>query len=114
VARLLFDENLSESVAARIAPLVPDSEHVRRVLGVGVDDEHVWAYARSCGLTLVTLDEDFERLSVARGIPPKVVLLATHNARNAQLVALLVAKAPVIERFVADPESAVLILCTAD
>jgi hypothetical protein len=54
----------------------PDSSHVR-LLGLGgADDLTLWERARSEGEFLVTKDEDFLRLSMSRGFPPKVICLA--------------------------------------
>jgi len=39
--RLLLDENISESVAARIRNAFPDTEHVRRVVGTGATDRAI-------------------------------------------------------------------------
>lgn len=108
--RLLLDENLSESVLPRIAAAFPDSVHVRRILGEGATDEQVWVYARDRGLVLVTRDQDFERLSVARGAPPKVVWIDIHNARSSEVASLLLQRAPLLARFAADPDAAVLVL----
>lgn len=108
--RLLLDENLSESVAARVAAAFPESQHVRRSIGVGATDLAVWTYAKRHGLMLVTLDHDFEHLSVSLGAPPKVVLLEAHNARSSALAALMLARFDLIERFAADPDAAMLVL----
>ena len=107
---LLLDENLSESVAARVAAEFPDAEHVRRVLGAGASDQRVWEYAKARNHLLVTLDQDFERLSVSRGAPPKVVLIDAHNARTSAIAAALVERASLIRRFERDPEAAILVL----
>lgn len=107
---LLLDENLSESVAARIAAEFPNAEHVRRVLGTGVTDQRVWEYAKARDHMLVTLDKDFERLSVARGAPPKVILIDAHNARTAAIAAALIERASLIRSFQRDPEAAILVL----
>lgn len=107
---LLLDENLSESVAARVAAEFPNAEHVRRVLGAGATDQRVWEYAKSRDHLLVTLDHDFERLSVARGAPPKVVLIDARNASTAAIAAALIDRASLIRRFESDPEAAILVL----
>ena len=101
---LLLDENLSESVAARISAEFPGTEHVRRSLGNGASDPQVWEFAKARGHILVTLDQDFERLSVARGAPPKVILIDAHNAPNNGLAVLLVSRAALIRSFESDPE----------
>jgi predicted nuclease of predicted toxin-antitoxin system len=107
---LLLDENLSESVGARISSEFPGTEHVRRALGAGASDQQVWEFAKARGHILVTLDQDFERLSVARGAPPKVILIDAHNAKNSEIAALLASRAGLIRSFESDPEAAILVL----
>jgi hypothetical protein len=70
--RLLFDEQLSEELVSLLAFLFPDSLHVRLLEAGGVADPVIWQLARDHGCLLVTKDEDFHRLSVLRGAPPKV------------------------------------------
>ena len=63
--KLLFDANLSPRLVTRLADLFPDS------ISTGLDrfttDETIWNYARLNGLTIVTADADFLRLSIDRG-----------------------------------------------
>jgi predicted nuclease of predicted toxin-antitoxin system len=77
--RLLLDENLSESVLPAIADLYPESLHVRLLGAGGASDDIVWRLAKEHDCVLVTRDEDFLRLSIVRGAPPKVVWLALGN-----------------------------------
>lgn len=107
---ILFDENLSEAVPARLKDVFPNSLHFRRDLGIGTSDERVWEFTAQRGLTLVTRDEDYERMSSLRGAPPKAVWIAMHNPTNAEIAVLLRAKADAIVRFQADPHSALLVL----
>jgi predicted nuclease of predicted toxin-antitoxin system len=72
--RLLFDEQLSEELVSLLADLFPDSLHVRILGAGGAADPVIWQLARDHDCLLVTKDEDFHRLSVLRGAPPKVVL----------------------------------------
>jgi predicted nuclease of predicted toxin-antitoxin system len=108
--RLLLDENLSERLLPLILDRFPDSSHVR-LLGLGGgDDLVIWERARSDGALLVTKDEDFLRLSVTRGFPPKVICLAIGNAGNAATLALLLAHVEAIEAFSTHPEAGFLLL----
>lgn len=110
--RLILDENVSESVAVRIAPVFGAVLHARAVLGTGVSDDAIWGFARREKLVLVTRDGDFERMSMMYGPPPKVVWVGEHNIRNAKLAELLVARKPAIDRLVSDPVAAFLALRT--
>jgi predicted nuclease of predicted toxin-antitoxin system len=77
--RLLFDEQLSEELVALLADVFPGSLHVRVLGSGGAVDRAVWQLAMEHECVLVTKDEDFRRLSVLRGSPPKVVWLRVGN-----------------------------------
>lgn len=108
--RLLLDENLSETLLPRLPHAFEGSSHVRLKLGEGTPDRGVWDAAASGGFTIITLDSDFEAMSVLRGAPPKVIWLAIHNPSNARIAKLLASRADMILRFGADPEAALLAL----
>lgn len=110
--RLLFDENLSETLVAALASLYPESLHVR-LLGLGgASDLDLWSVAAREGCMLVTRDEDFIRLSILRGAPPKVVWIGLGNCSNKVIVELLRARRADIERFAAHEEATFLALGT--
>ena len=108
--RLLLDENLSERLLPLLIETFPESTHVRPVGLGGASDTEIWQWARLHGAILVTKDEDFLRLSVARGIPPKVVCLAIGNANNATTAMVLLQQAKAIEQFCLNPEAGFLLL----
>ncbi len=68
----------------------------------------MWAFALARGYVVVTKDEDFQRFSVARGFPPKVVWIRRGNASTDALVELLRLSADQIAAFVEDLEAAFL------
>src|SRR5205814_1458349 len=77
--KLLFDQMLSPKLVARLADLFPGSAHVDP-FGMGTaDDAVLWTFAKTHGFTIVSKDEDFNLLSVARGFPPKVIWLLLGN-----------------------------------
>jgi predicted nuclease of predicted toxin-antitoxin system len=82
-----------------------------RLLGLaGADDLAIWDRARLDGDLLVTKDEDFLRLSMSRGFPPKVICLAIGNAGNAATARLLLEHFDAIEAFSSHPEAGFLVL----
>ena len=97
--RLLFDEQLSEELVTALHDLFPDSLHVRLLGKGGAADSIIWQLAREYGCVLVTKDEDFHRLSVLRGAPPKVVWLRTGNCATADIVRLLRDRADELRKF---------------
>jgi predicted nuclease of predicted toxin-antitoxin system len=108
--KLLFDQNLSPKLVNRLADLFPASSHVQ---SVGLDcatDDQVWDHARINGFAIVTKDEDYNNLSVARGTPPKVIWLQLGNCTTTQVEAVFRARFVDIEAFEADPSVGTLVL----
>lgn len=110
VVRLLFDENLSVRIARVLVAEFPGSAHVSDLGLQGASDDAVWDAARTGGYVLVTKDEDFQRLSITRGAPPKVVWLRIGNCSTADAVRLLRLRRPEIERFVVHEDATILAL----
>lgn len=108
-SRLLLDENLSERLVPLIAETFSDGLHLRTMGLGGSPDAAVWKAARDTQATLVTKDEDFIRLSMDLGWPPKVVCLAIGNAPNSRTADLLLANAKIIRAFVAQQEAGFLL-----
>lgn len=108
--RLLFDENLSEALLGALADCFPDALHVRRLGAGGSPDTAIWRLALAHECLLVTRDEDFLRLSVLHGPPPKVVWVALGNCSNAEVAALLRTRALDIAAFAEQEEAGFLVL----
>ena len=86
--RLLFDQNLSYRLVARLSD-VYDSQHVRDVEMKEVPDTEVWNYARREGFTIVSKDADFHQRSLVFGFPPKVVWVKLGNCSTKSVEQLL-------------------------
>jgi predicted nuclease of predicted toxin-antitoxin system len=108
--RLLLDENLSESVLPAIADLYPESLHVRLLGFGGAPDDVVWRLAMEHDCVLVTRDEDFLRLSIVRGAPPKVVWLSVGNCSNQEVIRLLRTRHQDIQEFCSHEQATFLTL----
>ena len=102
--RLLFDEQLSEELVTAVRGLFPESLHVRLLGKGGARDPVVWQLAVEHGCVLVTKDEDFHRLSVLHGAPPKVVWLRLGNCATADIARLLRDHVDTLRRFEAQTE----------
>jgi len=108
--KLLFDENLSPSLAAAFQGGYPGSTHVDLV-GLGsASDDQVWRYARDNGFTIVTKDADYYERSLIDGYPPKVIWVRRGNAATVQIEAALREYREAIERLEADTGLAILIV----
>jgi predicted nuclease of predicted toxin-antitoxin system len=108
--KLLFDENLSGQLPRLLADLFPDSDSVLRLGLGGASDNAVWEHAKRFAFVLVTKDEDFQRLTVLRGPPPKVIWIRLGNCATADVARLLRFRVEQIHVFVADAEAAFLAL----
>lgn len=87
--KLLFDENLSARLALDLGDLYPESSHVINLGMGGAGDAAIWARAAAGGFVLVTKDEDFQRLSVLRGAPPKVIWIRLGNCATPDVIRLV-------------------------
>ncbi len=105
---LLFDQNLSWRLLARLAAEYPGAEQVVRSGLTGADDRAVWAYAAAKGLALVSKDKDFVELSARLGPPPKVIWLRIGNGPTSDVEDLLRQRHADVMKFLADPSLAVL------
>lgn len=108
--KLLFDENLSPSLALRLADLFPSSTHVRDVGLQAGDDPAVWEYARQNGFLIVSKDADMHDMSLLRGNPPKVIWLRLGNCSTTQVENLLRREFQAIATFDADDTASLLAL----
>jgi len=108
--RLLFDEQLSEALCEQLGDLFPNSLHVRTLAGVSLADQRVWALAIEHGCLLVTKDDDFHRLSVLRGAPPKVVWIRLGNCATSDIAQLLHRHYDAIQEFETQAEATFLAL----
>lgn len=108
--KLLFDQNLSPKLVARLADLFPDSSHVQSLGLECATDEQVWEHALLHGFAIVTKDEDFNNLSVVRGNPPKVMWLQLGNCSTVQVEAVFRARFADIEPFEKDDSVGTMVL----
>lgn len=93
-----------------LADLYPDSAHVLTVGLGGAPDEGIWHRAATDHFVLVTKDEDFQRLSVLRGAPPKVIWIRLGNCATADVARLLRFRAEQVRAFVDHLEAVFLAL----
>ena len=75
-----------------------------------VPDRVIWTHARDHGFVIVSKDEDFHRLSVLLGPPPKVIWIRLGNCTTEDVIRLLRARREEIEAFVGHAEAAFLAL----
>lgn len=108
--KLLFDQNLSESLIEAVSTEFSGATHVR---GLGLErseDARVWEHARVNGCAIVTKDNDFDHLATTRGHPPKVIRLQLGNCTTHRAARALLDNAARIREFLADHDRALLVL----
>ena len=99
--KLLLDANLSWRLSKRLQVEFPETKHVSETsLAKPASDDSIWEYAENNDYVIATNDDDFLRLSLSKGFPPKVVLLKTGNQSTTFIHALLIEKKSTIERLV--------------
>lgn len=104
--KLLFDQNLSFKLCARLADVFPGSDQVRRL---GLDqavDTAIWQFAKTNSFIIVTQDSDFADMSALYGPPPKIIWLRCGNQPNDFIEKLLRNHAEAMAAFAQDAEAA--------
>jgi predicted nuclease of predicted toxin-antitoxin system len=83
--KLLFDQNLSHRLVEMLAPLYPDSSHVRSFGLQNADDEVISELARRQNFTRVSRDSEFHQRSFLFGFLPKIIWFGSAIALPARL-----------------------------
>jgi Uncharacterized protein conserved in bacteria len=97
---LLLDANLSWRLVNLLKPTFGEVWHVdETALKSPAKDYEIWEFARLHDAVIVTNDEDFYKLSVFKGFPPKVVILRTSNQSNNYIAQVLIKHVDDIVRF---------------
>lgn len=102
--KLLFDQNLSHRLPARLADLFSESAHVRLAgLDAAADENLIWQHAKLNGYCIVSQDSDFPECSRLFGSPPKVVWLRCGNSTPEKIEGILRRHAELIGELGRDP-----------
>ena len=108
--KLLVDENLAPRLAIDLSDLFPGSTHVLSVGLGGTSDSAIWDFARQHEFIFLTKDKDFANLSLARGAPPKVILLLTGNCSTVAIERIVRMNAVRFRDFEDEAKRALLVL----
>jgi predicted nuclease of predicted toxin-antitoxin system len=108
--KLLFDENLSETLVSHLILELPGSNHVSRAGLIGATDQMIWDFARNQGFTIVSKDNDFRQRAFLFGPPPKVVWLAVGNVGTMAVVNLMKQNKKELEDFESSAMEGLLVL----
>jgi predicted nuclease of predicted toxin-antitoxin system len=104
--KLLLDENLSWRMIKMLAPISEEIVHVSDLkITQPADDISIWNYAKKNGFTVISKDDDFEKIVLLRKAPPKLIYLKTYNLDTKKLVALILGNKDKIMQFVNSKEN---------
>ena len=98
--KLLFDQNISNRLVAKITHLFSYAKQVKELKLEGATDRQIWKYAKTNSFTIVTFDSDFYDLSVLYGHPPKIIWLRVGNISTNDLSSFLESKYQIITDFI--------------
>lgn len=88
--KLLLDANLSWRLIKKLAPYFHEVNHVDQLgIQIPAKDTEIWQYAKENQFLIVTNDDDFMRLLILKGFPPKIILLRMGNQSNEHVIKLL-------------------------
>lgn len=107
---LLLDENLSFRLIKLLAAEFTSVQHVANLKLNSQSDSEIWKYAKINKLCILTKDSDFNDMSIANGLPPKVIVLAIGNCSTAEIAEHLKTRKETIHGFLVDDHAALLIL----
>jgi predicted nuclease of predicted toxin-antitoxin system len=108
--KLLVDENLPPRIVHELAGLFPDSIHVSEA-GLGSSpDVKIWDFAKANHFAFLTKDKDFANLSIAKGAPPKVILLQIGNCSTDEVIRMIQKNAVRFSDFNGDSKRSLLVL----
>jgi predicted nuclease of predicted toxin-antitoxin system len=102
--KLLFDQNISFRIVARLKDEFPHSMQVRRLDLENRQDRFIWDYAKQNGYTIVTFDTDFYDLASLFGHPPKIIWIRLINPSTDELAHELKVRREVIQAFIESRE----------
>lgn len=71
-------------------------------------DIEIWEFSKQNNFTILTHDDDFEKLLLLKGAPPKVIILKTFNKNTKEIAELLIAKKEIIESFISNDQLMIL------
>src|SRR5262245_15776009 len=108
--KLLFDQNVSPKLVARLADIFPGSAHVFDLSMDRASDDELWQFAKTNSFAVVSKDEDFNLMSVSRGFPPKVIWLLLGNCSTSTVESAIRAEHQAIQAFEADAGTGTLVI----
>ncbi|MGB0165553.1 MAG: DUF5615 family PIN-like protein [Luteibaculum sp.] len=106
--KLLFDQNISYKIVARLLDTFPNSRQVRDLGLVDCSDREIWSFAKENNFVIVTFDADFYDFSLVWGHPPKIIWIRSMDQTTSAVEILLKRNKSIVEDFVLNSDLACL------
>ncbi|MEN2400511.1 DUF5615 family PIN-like protein [Flavobacterium sp. MC2016-06] len=107
--KLLLDANISWRIVKLVGNDFSNCFHSKDIkINQPAKDIEIWEFAKQNQFTILTHDDDFEKLLLLKGAPPKVIILKTFNKNTKEIAELLISKKEIIESFVSNKELMIL------
>lgn len=111
--KLLLDENLSWRMVKKLRPHFSEVTHVSSLdIKQPATDLAIWNFAKENGFTIVSKDDDFEKIVILKKGPPKLLFLKTNNLDTNKLVSILINHKENIIEFIQSKENDILEIFT--
>jgi predicted nuclease of predicted toxin-antitoxin system len=89
--KLVLDENLSWRIIKKLLPFFEEVIHASDIkIPKPANDISIWNFAKKNGFTIISKDDDFEKIVLLRKAPPKLIYLKTYNLDTNKLVDLII------------------------
>lgn len=108
--KLLFDQDLSDTLVDRLREEIPKSLHVRDVGLASADDSTIVNFALARGFTIVSKDADFLALRFVLGEHVRMVWIRLGNGSTDQVEQALRGRRNAIEALANDPSQVIEIV----
>ncbi len=106
---LLIDANISWRIVKILNSYFSSIVHAKDLnLKQPAKDIEIWNYCKAYDFTIVTHDEDFEKMLLSKGAPPKVIILKTFNINTLELANLILNQKNEIVDFISNPDLMIL------
>lgn len=88
--KFLFDQNISHRILKTIPSQFSSSSTIKKENLIDWSNRKIWEYTKNHNFVIVTLDSDFNDLTLLLGFPPKIIWLRTGNLNTKLIVELLI------------------------
>jgi predicted nuclease of predicted toxin-antitoxin system len=106
---LLIDANISWRIVKILNSYFSKVIHAKDLdVSQPAKDMEIWNFCKINEYTIVTHDEDFQKIILSKGAPPKVIILKTFNKNTLELANLILNQKDEIESFISNPELMIL------